>query len=118
MYKKRLTKEQVLQKLRFYCRYQQRCESEIKDKLFELGINKKDHDALVNELVKENCVSDDRFAQAFVRGRFKLKQWGRRKIQKGLKDILDLIAKRYKHGDVKHFKKIKVFGLQVFGKTI
>ena len=40
------------------------------------------------------------------------------KIQKGLKDILDLIAKRYKHGDVKHFKKIKVFGLQVFGKTI
>ena len=94
MYKKRLTKELVLQKLRFYCRYQQRCESEIKDKLFELGINKKDHDALVNELVKENCVSDDRFAQAFVRGRFKLKQWGRRKIQKGLKEkrVSDEIA--------------------------
>ncbi|RUP49260.1 hypothetical protein BC936DRAFT_142926 [Jimgerdemannia flammicorona] len=37
------------------------------------------------------------------------------KIQKGLKDVLDLIANRYKRGDVKHFKKIKVFGLQVFG---
>ena len=86
MYKKRLTKEQVLQKLRFYCRYQQRCESEIKEKLFELGINRKDHDELVNGLVKENCVSDERFAKAFVSGRFKLKQWGRRRILKGLKE--------------------------------
>src|SRR4030095_10339532 len=85
MYKKRLTKEQVLQKLRFYCRYQQRCQSEIKEKLFELGVNKKDHDELLTELVRENCLNDERFAVAFASGRFKLKQWGRKKIQKGLK---------------------------------
>jgi regulatory protein len=86
MYKKRLTKEQALQKLRFYCRYQQRCQSELKEKLFELGINKKDHDELMSELVKENCVSDERFAIAFASGRFKMKQWGRKKIQKGLNE--------------------------------
>jgi regulatory protein len=86
MYKKRLTKEQVLQKLRFYCRYQQRCQSEIKEKLFELGVNKKDHDELLTELVKENCLNDERFAVAFTSGRFKLKQWGRKKIQKGLRE--------------------------------
>ena len=86
MYKKRLTKEQVLQKLRFYCRYQQRCQSEIKEKLFELGVNKKDHDELITELVKENCLNDERFAVAFASGRFKLKQWGRKKIQKGLRE--------------------------------
>lgn len=85
MYKKRLTKEQALQKLRFYCRYQQRCQSEIKEKLFDLGVHKKDHDILINELTKENCVSDERFADAFVNGRFKMKQWGRKKIQRGLK---------------------------------
>ena len=86
MYKKRLTKEQVLQKLRFYCRYQQRCQSEVKEKLFELGVNKKDHDELLTELVKENCLNDERFAVAFTSGRFKLKQWGRKKIQKGLRE--------------------------------
>jgi regulatory protein len=86
MYKKRLTKEQALQKLRFYCRYQQRCQSELKEKLFELGINKKDHHELMSELVKENCVSDERFAMAFASGRFKMKQWGRKKIQKGLNE--------------------------------
>ena len=96
MYKKRLTKEQVLQKLRFYCRYQQRCQSEVKEKLFELGVNKKDHDELIAELVKENCLNDERFAVAFARGRFKLKQWGRKKIQKGLKEkrVSDEIAQK------------------------
>ena len=86
MYRKRLTKEQALQKLRFYCRYQQRCQSEIKQKLFELGINSKDHHELIDELIKENSLNDERFAVAFVSGRFRLKQWGRKKIQHGLKE--------------------------------
>ena len=96
MYRKRLTKEQALQKLRFYCRYQQRCQSEIKQKLFELGINSKDHDELIGELIKENCLNDERFAAAFVSGRFKMKQWGRKKIQNGLKEkrVSDEIAQR------------------------
>lgn len=96
MYRKRLTKEQALQKLRFYCRYQQRCQSEIKQKLFELGINQKDHDELIGELIKENCLNDERFAVAFVSGRFKMKQWGRKKIQKGLKEkrVSDEIAQK------------------------
>ena len=96
MYRKRLTKEQALQKLRFYCRYQQRCQSEIKQKLFELGVNEKDHDELISGLIKENCLNDERFAVAFVSGRFKMKQWGRKKIQKGLKEkrVSDEIAEK------------------------
>ena len=82
--------------MRFYCRYQQRCQSEVKEKLFELGVNKKDHDELIAELVKENCLNDERFAVAFARGRFKLKQWGRKKIQKGLREkrVSDEIAQK------------------------
>ena len=96
MYKKGLTKEQILHKLRFYCRYQQRCQSEVKEKLFELGVNKKDHDELITELVKENCLNDERFAVAFASGKFKLKQWGRKKIQKGLREkrVSDEIAQK------------------------
>ena len=96
MYRKRLTKEQALQKLRFYCRYQQRCQSEIKQKLFELGINTKDQEELMGELIKENSLNDERFAVAFVSGRFRLKQWGRKKIQHGLKEkrVSDEIAQK------------------------
>src|SRR5262252_4766766 len=96
MYRKSLTKEQILQKLRFYCRYQQRCQSGIKEKLFELRINKKDHEEFISVLMSENCLSDERFAIAFVSGRFKMKQWGRKKIQKGLKEkrVSDEIAQK------------------------
>jgi len=64
--------------------------------LCELGVNKKDHDELIAELVKENCLNDERFAVAFARGRFKLKQWGRKKIQKGLREkrVSDEIAQK------------------------
>ena len=64
--------------------------------MFELGINSKDHDELIVELIKENCLSDERFAKAFVSGRFRLKQWGRKKIQKGLKEkrVSDEIAQK------------------------
>jgi regulatory protein len=64
--------------------------------LFELGIDKKDHDALMAELIKEDCLNDERFAVAFVSGRFRLKQWGRKKIQQGLKGkrVSDEIAQK------------------------
>ena len=56
----------------------------------------KDHDELIGELIKENCLNDERFAVAFVSGRFKMKQWGRKKIQKGLKEkrVSDEIAQK------------------------
>jgi len=61
-----------------------------------LGVNKRDHDELITELVKENCLNDERFAVAFASGRFKLKQWGRMKIQKGLREkrVSDEIAQK------------------------
>ncbi|KAG9300344.1 hypothetical protein G9A89_000618 [Geosiphon pyriformis] len=37
------------------------------------------------------------------------------KIQKGLKDILNLVAKRCERGNSDIFQKLKVFGIQVFG---
>lgn len=80
MIKKNLTKEQALQKLRHYCRYQERCRSEVKDKLFELGIDKSMHDEMIDEMIDENYLNEERFALAFAIGKFKMKQWGRKKI--------------------------------------
>jgi len=51
LYKKYLTKEQALQKLKHYCAYQERCHSEVKEKLYNLGIWKKDHDEIISTLI-------------------------------------------------------------------
>ena len=85
MYKKHLTKEQALQKLKHYCAYQERCHSEVKEKLFNLGVWKKDHDEIISTLIEENYLNEERFAIAFAGGKWRVKQWGRVKIKYELK---------------------------------
>lgn len=85
MYKKPLTKEQALQKLKHYCAYQERCHSEVKEKLYQLGVWKKDHDEIMASLIEENYLNEERFAIAYAGGKFRVKQWGRVKIKYELK---------------------------------
>ena len=85
LYKKQLTKEQALQKLKHYCAYQERCHSEVKEKLYALGAWKKDHDEIIATLIEENYLDEERFAKAFAGGKFRIKQWGRVKIKYELK---------------------------------
>ena len=85
MYKKYLTKEQALQKLKHYCAYQERSHHEVKEKLYSLGVWKKEHDEIIATLIEENYLNEERFAIAFAGGRFRIKQWGRVKIKYELK---------------------------------
>jgi regulatory protein len=84
--KKSLTKEQALQKLRHFCSYQERCHSEVKTKLYQLGINKKFYAEIIAELIQGNYLNEERFAISFARGKFKMNEWGKRKIEYALKE--------------------------------
>lgn len=85
MYKKQLTTEQALQKLKHYCGYQERCHSEVKEKLYSLGVWKKDHDEIIAALIEQDYLNEERFAISFASGKFRIKQWGRTKIKYELK---------------------------------
>lgn len=85
MYKKTLTKEQALQKLKHYCGYQERSHYEVKQKMYDLGVWKKDHDELLSALIEEGYLNEERFAIAFAGGKWRMKQWGRVKIRYELK---------------------------------
>ena len=85
LYKKTLTREQALQKLKHYCGYQERSHSEVKEKLYSLGIWKKDQDEIIASLIEAGSLNEERFAIAFAGGRFRMKQWGRVKIKYELK---------------------------------
>jgi regulatory protein len=80
-----LTPEQALQKLRHYCAYQERCHSEVKNKLFELEIWSKHHDEIIASLIVDNYLNEERFAIQYAGGHFRTKQWGRTKIKYALK---------------------------------
>ena len=79
------TPEQAFQKAKHYCAYQERCHSEVKEKLYSLGLYKKDVEETLSKLIEENYLNEERFATAFAGGRFRLKQWGKVKIKYELK---------------------------------
>jgi regulatory protein len=85
VFRKQLSKEQALQKLKHYCGYQDRSHNEVRQKLYDLGVWKKDHDEIIATLIEENYLNEERFAMAFAGGKFRMKQWGRVKIKYELK---------------------------------
>jgi len=95
LFKNRLTKEQALEKIKHYCNYQERCHSEVKDKLYSYGLRKNEVDEIVSQLIESNFLNEERFAVQFAGGKFRMKQWGRKKIQYELqqKNINSFIIK-------------------------
>lgn len=85
MYRKQLTKEQALQKLRHYCGYQERSHAEVKEKLYSFGLRKQVVEETLSQLIEEDYLNEERFAIQFAGGKFRMKQWGRIKIKQALK---------------------------------
>ena len=85
MQDQKLTPQQALPKIKQYCAYQERCHSEVKEKLYGFGLHKNDVEDLVAKLIEENYLNEERFAIQFAGGRFRIKQWGRVKIKYQLK---------------------------------
>src|SRR5882757_3669512 len=83
--RQQLTLEQALQKARHYCGYQERCHSEVTQKLYSFGLWKRDVEEAISRLIEENYLNEERFAMQFAGGRFRMKQWGRVKIRYELK---------------------------------
>lgn len=75
----------VLQQLRHYCAYQERCHSEVKYKCLELGLRGHDVDEAIAALIDDNFLNEERFARAFAGGKFRTRLWGRNKIVATLK---------------------------------
>ncbi len=81
----RFTPQQALPKAKTYCAYQERCHTEVQDKLFGFGLNKNETDEIISKLIEENFLNEERFAIVFAGGHFRTKQWGRVKIKYELK---------------------------------
>ena len=86
MNKKYLTKEQALQKVKHYCGYQERSHKEVEQKLWDLGVRKADHGEIISTLIEEDYLNEERFAIAFAGGKFRMNEWGRKKILYALKE--------------------------------
>jgi regulatory protein len=82
---KTYTPKEALIKAAAYCAYQDRTQQEVRDKLYSYGLEPDDVEELIIRLSQEKMIDEERYAQAYVRGKYGLKKWGRRKIVQGLK---------------------------------
>ena len=83
--KKKISLAKAKERIAAYCAYQERCVSEVRNKLEEFGLNSSQMDPILNKLTEEGFINETRFAESFVRGRFTLKKWGRVRIRQELK---------------------------------
>ena len=77
--------DSLYKKLMRYCAYQERAENEVRMKLRMLGAPAALGEAVLKQLREENFVNEERFARAYVRGKFRMNAWGRIKIRNGLR---------------------------------
>ena len=81
---KKLTPQQAREKIQRYCAYQERAHEEVRNKLFQLGVFGTDADEIITALILEGFLNEERFAKAFAGGKFRLKKWGKLKIENAL----------------------------------
>jgi len=74
------SKEITLQKLQHYCAYQDRSQKQVEKKLYELKCGRQIADEITLELIKSGYLNEERFARSFVRGKFRINHWGKKKI--------------------------------------
>jgi regulatory protein len=72
-------------KILHYCKYQERCHSEVRNKLYEMGFTSGEVERQLSELIENGVLNEERFARAFARGKFRMLHWSRDKIKQQLK---------------------------------
>lgn len=84
--KKKITDPQLaLTKMESWCAYQERCQQEVRDKLYALGLYSDAVENIISELISRNFLNEERFAIAYAGGKFRVKKWGKQKIKLELK---------------------------------
>ncbi len=75
----------IIQKLQNYCAYQERCTQEVIKKTHIFTVDAAEIVTIIAALQEDKFLDEERFACAFVRGKYQYQQWGRNKIVYELK---------------------------------
>ena len=77
--------DQIQKKLEYYCSYQERCHSEVFNKIMKLTSDFKDANSIITKLIDDGYLNETRFCKEFCIGKFNHKNWGKKRIISELK---------------------------------
>lgn len=81
---KPLTPPEALHRAAALCSSAEHCKADIHDKLVRWGINPADSRAIIDRLVQERFIDEQRYTIAFVKDKFRFSGWGRIKMRYAL----------------------------------
>lgn len=99
------TPEQALESLMLTCARMERCVSDVRRSLYRWRIAPEDHGTVIERLIREKFVDEERYARSYVREKMSLGTWGRKKIETGLRakgipsDVIDQAMEQLDSGD-------------------
>jgi regulatory protein len=82
--RKAYTLEEATRKLERYCAYQERCHFEISGKLVNMRMIPEARSLIIAHLINNDFLNEERFARSFVKGKFRQKKWGKKRIVREL----------------------------------
>jgi len=77
--------KEAIQKIEFFCSYQERCHEEVTAKLRTMKMDSEEINQIMVHLIASNFLSEERFACSFARGKHRIKHWGKIRIVNELK---------------------------------
>ena len=94
--KKPITEQEALQKLSALCARAEHSSGEMLEKMRRWQLSEDTRERVLDRLIDEKFVDDERFARLFVREKIRFDRWGRRKIEQALyqKGVASDISRR------------------------
>ncbi|MBP7152552.1 MAG: RecX family transcriptional regulator [Paludibacteraceae bacterium] len=83
--KKEYSFDELFHKAASYCSISEHCISDVEEKLVAWKVPEPQRKKLINKLLEEDFINENRYALAFVRDKFRFNKWGKIKIELSLK---------------------------------
>lgn len=93
---KQITEKEALLRLSALCAQGEHCQWEMQEKLHRWEVDDEAQTRIMQRLVRDRYVDDERYARAFVMDKIRYNKWGRRKVEQALwqKHIDEAIRQR------------------------
>ena len=79
--------EEFFLKASYYCSLSEHCIKKVREKLVQWETPKEFIDPIIEKLLEEDYINEERFAKSFVKDKFRFNHWGRIKIQTHLRAL-------------------------------
>ena len=81
---KQKSEEEAYLALATLCAQAEHCQYEMTEKMRRWGLSEEAQARIMERLVSERYVDDERFARAFIKDKVRYNKWGRRKVEQAL----------------------------------